>query len=174
MKRLNDETEGSRCIKDYKELGLDRPPSYEPLKPPAAPLFLFVRREQAQVKSVTLKITSDGKVGLRVKGETASVVNAATGSRIANDLDAGVTTGLRPRFTCWSFSPDGKKVTTGSGLFLRSGDGNGTNVGRVQVWDSATGGLLATYETGSVRGVAFSEDGKTVIYDAVPREIESP
>ena len=63
---------------------------------------------------------------------------------IGKELDAGMWNEGRDReftFTC-GFSPDGKYVVTGSRFaktFPPQEDTLPTNVGKVQVWDAATG-----------------------------------
>jgi hypothetical protein len=104
------------------------------------------------------------------------LIDTTTEKTIGKELEAGKVHDLVVPlpFTCWSCSPDGKLLVTGAGYVERVPDGNSNDVGRVQLWDTATGQLLAKVETGNVRSVAFSEDGEIIIYDASQREIEAP
>ena len=148
-----------------------------PAKGTPKPQFTFVRREEARAKpAATLKGRPDGKIRLSVQRDKARLIDTTTEKTIGKELEAGKVHDLVVplTFTCWSFSPDGKLLVTGAGYFERVPDGNSNNVGRVQLWDTATGQLLAKVETGNVRSVAFSEDGEIIIYDASQREIEAP
>jgi WD40 repeat protein len=56
-----------------------------------------------------------------------------------------------------AYSPDGKRIVSGSGGFFRQ-------LGEVKVWDAATGQLLLSLKDRSdgVNSVAYSPDGKRV------------
>ena len=72
-------------------------------------------------------------------------------------------------FSCWSFSPDGKYLATGSRFRRVNDDGLAmTNRGRVEVWDAATGIHVTAFEGdyGSVLSVGFSPDGREVRFTA--------
>ncbi len=99
----------------------------------------------------------------------------ATGKRIGKELDAGKwNEGPNPEFTftCCSFSPDSKCVVTGASFVKKyppHEDTLDTNVGRVEVWDAATGELVEKNPhgpTGSIHAVGFNSDGKVIHYDA--------
>ena len=72
---------------------------------------------------------------------------------------------------CWSFSPDGKLVAIGSEY--RRGRGSDPDdpvcIGNIRVWEVATGKLVSHRggrELGAIKKCAFSEDGKTIYFDA--------
>ena len=98
----------------------------------------------------------------------------ATGQPIGKELDArdAASSEFALQFNCYSFSPDGKYVVTGSGFikkFPPNEDTRDTNVGQIQVWDAATGELVEKKSRGpigNVSSVRFSEDGKAIFYSA--------
>ena len=102
------------------------------------------------------------------------MVEAATGRQIGKQLDArvGADPSFALAFTCYSFSPDGKYVVTGSSFIKKyppREDTRDTNVGRIEVWDAATGELVERKfrgATGSVHAVGFNNDGTIIYYDA--------
>jgi uncharacterized protein with WD repeat len=120
----------------------------------------------------------DGKVTLKIDHNVAQLITVATKQPFGKAMDAGESpnNGLaRYQFTCWSFSPDGKYVVTGSGYHHpshfqdpASEDEKPTNAGQVEVWDAATGELVerAGRLYGSIRSVRFSKDGLTIYFQA--------
>ena len=128
------------AIKNYRQLGLEKPPKYTPEMPPR---FLFVMGTNRGDLRPSLT-SPDGKWRLELHGNKARVVDVATGKPIGKELDAGTCGGPGAdfTFTCGSFSPDGKYVVTGSRFvekFPKEADTVNTNVGKVEVWDAATG-----------------------------------
>ncbi len=143
----------AQCVKQFKELGLDVPPTFSPGR---VPLFAFRSVTPAIAKGLTpLHTTADGKVTLELHGNSALLIDVATGKQIGKELRAGTwqTPAQQFTFSCWSFSPDGKSVVTGSGFYLASKGGDSPeNLGHVEVWDAASGALI---ETGTRRAGAF-------------------
>ena len=166
------------CVQNYKKLGLEQPPQFTP---ETAPRFAFVPLSESPDVSVKpLPTSPDGKIRLKLDGGSAMLIDTATGQQIGKTLAAGFSGqgegGQEPfTFICWSFSPDGKYVVTGSS-FVRKypphEDTVDTNVGRIQVWDAATGELLfrqpSNRAIGSVRSVGFKSDNKTILFIAEP------
>ena len=104
------------AIKNYKELGLERPPKYTPEAPPR---FFYVawtsitssrgvasRRHRGNPPG---SLTSpDGKTRLDLQGNTARLVDVASGEPIGKELDAGMWNEGRDReftFTCGASAP---------------------------------------------------------------------
>jgi WD40 repeat protein len=142
--------------------------------------YVFVKASQFKGKSIVHKESPDGKHSFKPVGQKGQILEAKSGKPVGPPLDAGVMwTEHHPRsFSCWTFSPDGKRLVTGSAFVEESGSkgGDRTDVGRIQIWDVATGKQTAVFNgrMGSVRSVAFSEDGKQVVYSAAPYEIDGP
>ena len=122
------------------------------------------------------KTTSDGKIGLSVSGASAQFIEVATRKPIGQsirhpDHPRGDQTreGQKMRITTWAFSPDGKMVATGS-RYETNSVGEDQPEGDVRVWEVPTGKLLASTEGGHgyVKGLAFSDDGRTVQYSYEP------
>lgn len=160
-----------RYAKNYKELGLRTPPRF-------SREFTFSRYPGSILANV--HTTPNGKVRLDAHGNTARLIEVATGKPIGKEISAQKP-GESPQFTfaCWSFSADGKHVVTGSRYYFaaRSVDEKATNVGRIEVWDAATGELVQRYHkpVGSVLGVRFSDDDSmTVLFIAEKHSMESP
>jgi Tol biopolymer transport system component len=148
----------AKCIKEYKELGLERPPAYVPEKPP---LFDYVEG----APPAGLPTSPGGKTRLLLNGSKAQLIDVATGKQIGKELNG------RQTFNCHSFSPDGKYVATGSGYVWHNRDDplDDVNHGFIDVWDAATGDRvegMTGRRAGSVQAVGFSPDGKTIYYRA--------
>jgi WD40 repeat protein len=97
----------------------------------------------------------------------------ATGKPIGQTLSAGSWfEGKDPefKFTCFSFSHNGKYVVTGSSFHMPSSSKFNApiSVGHLEVWDAATGERIEAnpHLTGSVRSFNFSDDDQTIYYDA--------
>ena len=158
------------CLTTFERLGLDRPPPFTPERP--AP-FLFFAWPSARGALVSLRASPNGKLRLALKGGRARLIDVASGAPVGEPLEAGIFNSPREKFSlvCGSFSPDGKYVVTGSRFVApaRNHTELPTNVGRVQVWDVATGKLIAEMNdriTGSVWAVGFKSDNRTVYYEA--------
>jgi len=68
---------------------------------------------------------------------------------------------------CHAFSPDGKYVVLGGGTHPY----RGINIGNISVWETATGELVYLRDgMGIVRKVAFTSDGRGILYAAEPCE----
>jgi hypothetical protein len=158
-----------RCRKDFAELGLEKPPAYQ-----AAPVprFLFVHEDSKPSDLAPLPTSPDGRLTLKNDGEHAQVVEAATGKPVGRQISAGIFSSTYQvlRFACWSFSPNGKLVVTGSGYSRprQKEEKNPTDVGRIQVWNAETGELLGEESAGSVQRVTFEKDNRTIIFRAGP------
>ena len=138
--------------------------------------FLFAAAGAKDAKDTApLLSTPDGKVRLEIHGNKAQLVEAASGKIIGAELDAGTmwTTDYKFTFTCWSFSPDGKFVATGSEFVERTSK-DVTDVGRVQISDATTGTLVKQTPQGGVLSVVFRKDGKTVVFRARPCQVDGP
>jgi hypothetical protein len=164
----------SYCVKNFKELGLAAAPRFMPEK---SERFLIV----AGRVPASLEASPNGKTRLSLQGNKARLIDVATGKQVGNALAADKWNEGQKReftFTCYSFSPDGKYVVTGSGLVEKfpGKDTRDTNIGRIQVWDAATGEPVQNHPNilairgrariGSVRAVGFSDDGKIIHYEA--------
>lgn len=110
-------------------------------------------------------------VNLRTQEHGVQLIEVATGKRIGRPLFPAGRGGAEWTFACWSFSPDGKYVATGAGLYRRDPDAAVTNVGAVEVWDAATGNQVAAdneHELGSVVSVGFAPNGREVWFESEP------
>jgi WD40 repeat protein len=143
----------------------------------ASQRIAFLSKGVAEVPYLSpAKQSPDGKISLEVHKNIASLVDVATNKPIGKELDVGKDKGLMEDLpiTCWSFSPDGKQIVLGAGFHAKVPDGNYNSVGKICVWDIATGKLLAEKVTGNIHSVCFSEDGKSIVIDAEVREIDGP
>lgn len=81
-------------------------------------------------------------------------------------LSTGCDRKSAPPFFCVAFSPDGKLLAAGRGTYLSPWYNQGNGNGEVGVWPTHTWTeprVLENDLTGSVRGVAFSGDGREVV-----------
>jgi len=119
------------------------------------------------------------QLGLRPGGVTARVYDANKGTPVGDELShqGAEPSWVTMKVTCWAFSPDGKLVATGAG-FKERGDDAPNNFGDVRVWEIASGELVESWPEdgaiGSVRSVAFLQDGKSVVFEAEPYDIDGP
>lgn len=132
-----------------------------------------------------LKECPGGKIKIGLSDGAAQLFDAATGKKIVGELrhdpvKANLTESV---ITCWAFSPDGKLVVTGSRAANRD-----ASEGQICVWVVATGVRVTEYHgklkdernlrdrgrLGNVKGVAFSEDGKTILFRAKGFRLDGP
>jgi hypothetical protein len=120
-------------------------------------------------------------VTIRVDGATAQLHETGSGkplgARLYHEPSAiQVNPPAALRITCWAFSPDGSLVATGAGYKRVAGGEVQENEGEVRVWEVPSGRLLATERRGlgQVTRVAFRVDGKMVLVEAEPFEVDGP
>ena len=143
-----------------------RVPSGPPVEP--SPQFSIVQDYSNTMRSA--QTSPDGKIRLQLCHDPDThppqtwrrLVEVATGKRIGRPLHP---LGVSPdeQLACWSFSPDGEYVATGTQSRGEDDDGR-YNIGHVQLWDAATGKLVASagFAVGSVLAVGFAPAGRQV------------
>ncbi|MHC4560307.1 MAG: protein kinase domain-containing protein, partial [Planctomycetota bacterium] len=105
-------------------------------------LITFFGDEFRGVNSIA--ISPDGKL-IACGGEQVKVFDAATGAELTT------LTGHKHIVECTAFSPDGRRIASGS------------RAGTVTIWDIETSSELLTLDVGAlVWSLAFSPDGKTI------------
>jgi WD40 repeat protein len=140
----------------------------------------FVSTGDYKGKTVRLETSPDNKLAFKPDGRFGRLVETAGGKPVGPAIDAGTmwTEHHARKFSCWTFSPDGRYLVTGSSFMENSGSHGGerTDVGRIQVWDLRTWKEVDQSQgrMGGIKSVKFSEDGKQIIYSARPYEIDGP
>lgn len=88
------------------------------------------------------------------EGKLVTLWDVATGAEAARLTD------FRWRVQCVAFSPDGRRLATGGGVFENKADARG----EVKVWDVASRSVLAAHEghTRAVLSLAFAPDGRSL------------
>ena len=123
--------------------------------------------EKKETDSATVKL-EDKVPQLFYRGASSEEFNTPGPKLPAGTDDYG----RRLQATCWSFSPNGKLIAVGSGY--RAGRGSDPDdpicLGEIRVWEVATGKLVSSagekYRLGAIKKVVFSEDSKTVYFNA--------
>lgn len=118
----------------------------------------------------------DGKRGFKVvlpaEGLTPNVgriIDLRTGKPVGPPIVPG-----GKKVPCHAFSPDGRYLATGAATVE---PGGGWATGGVEVWEVATGKLVAKSNLGRlgpVTSVAFSEDGKKILVESGKYERDGP
>jgi hypothetical protein len=147
-------------------------PTAEPPKAEAA-VFHYERipvKESDKNRSETVFNSPSGKLRLELSPERdmATLIDVATGHAIGEPLNA-----RHWKYSCASFSADGKYVAIGLRLDLDRQNGTGaTHVGRLEVWDTATGKRVGGnyVRMGPVVSVSFGPDSRTITFADEPRK----
>jgi WD40 repeat protein len=147
---------------------------------PAGSGLRFVKAGDFKGKTVRLETSPDNKLSFKPDGRFGQLVETASGKPIGPVIDAGTMwTEHHPfTFSCWTFSPDGKYLVTGSSFVEKAGPHGGemTDSGRIQVWDVATSKQVEQCpgRKGGIESVKFSADGKQIVYSARRYQIDGP
>jgi len=152
------------CREHFRELGLEKPPQYEPEK---SVRFALVAGSTS-IPAPGLPTSRDGKLRLEMSGHTAFLVEVATGKVVGRQLVAGKYEANALVFKCAAFSNDGQFVVTGSEYFSpQRGKKPEESVGEVEIWSATTGERVARpFLVGRVTMVHFDDDSCTIHYVA--------
>lgn len=140
---------------------------------PEARRLRWVRLRDTESRPKGLQECPGGKVELKVSGLVAQLYDGKFGRPIGEPLRHMIHDRKEGQINCWAFSPDGTLLVIGAGY--TSGGKERESIGQIRVWDTATGKLVLEYDgrnIGSVSGVAFLKDSKTIQFKADTLEID--
>jgi hypothetical protein len=132
---------------------------------PGAKQLRWVDVSRTECELSGLEECPRGKVKLEVSELTARLFGGATGKPIGEPLRHSVDR-RGARIACRAFSPDGKLLALGVAYDGRGGERE--SLGQIRVWDTTSGRMVTTFggSPGSIRGLAFHKDSKTLIFQA--------